>query len=170
MYMVENKTGISIYLLVEQFINLKEQCIAHLPEDLRHLGERLPQIEAYRRRDYYLFTSVSAQLYAHDAMNMSELSDALGVPANTATRMVDWMVSNGYVERFSDPRDRRMVRVKLTATGRELHENINNHLERTYEQVFQGLEDQEKKTFIALLQKISPAASDERTPALSRSR
>lgn len=51
---------------------------------------------------------------------MGELSRATAIPQSTATRMVDWMVDNGYVDRFQDDEDRRVVRIRLTESGRDL--------------------------------------------------
>ncbi len=52
---------------------------------------------------------------------MGKLSEAAGVPPSTATRMVDWLVEGGYAERFANLEDRRIARVGLTETGRELY-------------------------------------------------
>jgi len=51
---------------------------------------------------------------------MGELSRATSIPQSSSTRMVDWMVENGYVERFQDADDRRIVRIRLTDEGLEL--------------------------------------------------
>ncbi len=53
-------------------------------------------------------------------MTMGQLSKATSIPQSTATRMVDWMVDNGYVERFHDADDRRVVRIRLTDSGRKI--------------------------------------------------
>ena len=45
---------------------------------------------------------------------MGELSNALSLPFSTATRMVDYLVARGYIQRLSDTTDRRVVRVALT--------------------------------------------------------
>jgi len=50
------------------------------------------------------------------------------VPFSTATRMVDWFVDNGYAQRLPDPEDRRVVRVALTDSGRELYQTIERYM------------------------------------------
>ena len=51
---------------------------------------------------------------------MGDLSRILGVPFSTSTRTADWLVNNGYVQRLTDPNDRRLVCVELTEAGKEL--------------------------------------------------
>ena len=90
-----------------------------LPEGLARLKERMgefhPEGGDRRHLDHDLFYRVSTVLARQDRpMAMGELSEALEVPANTATRMVDWLVTSGYAERVQDRVDRRVVRVLLT--------------------------------------------------------
>jgi DNA-binding MarR family transcriptional regulator len=53
---------------------------------------------------------------------MSELGTALETPLSTTTRIVDWLVRARIIERVSDPKDRRIVRVRLTDDGREIYQ------------------------------------------------
>jgi DNA-binding MarR family transcriptional regulator len=53
---------------------------------------------------------------------MGRLSSELDVPLSTTTRIVDGLVQAGMVKRVNDPGDRRLVRVGMSANGRELYE------------------------------------------------
>ncbi len=70
--------------------------------------------------NFMMFTCTAGILDRDGAMTMGQLCKATSIPQSTATRMVDWMVDNGYVERFHDAEDRRVVRIRLTDSGREL--------------------------------------------------
>lgn len=50
-----------------------------------------------------------------DGHAMSDVADRIGVPAATATRMVDGLVANTLVYRRTDPLDRRKVLVHLNS-------------------------------------------------------
>ncbi len=55
---------------------------------------------------------------------MGELAESLGVALSTATQIVERIEKRGLVQRaHGDPDDRRVVRLTLTAQGRELVEN-----------------------------------------------
>ncbi|MFF3404302.1 MarR family winged helix-turn-helix transcriptional regulator [Streptomyces sp. NPDC002659] len=53
-----------------------------------------------------------------DALNLRELADRLGMTSPGAIKIVDEMVSQGYVERFRDERDARVRRLRLSDRGR----------------------------------------------------
>jgi DNA-binding MarR family transcriptional regulator len=51
-------------------------------------------------------------------LTMGELSAQLALTTGGVTRLVDRLVESGYVERVSDPGDRRVARAVLTHAGR----------------------------------------------------
>jgi DNA-binding MarR family transcriptional regulator len=85
---------------------------------------------------------------------MGELSEALSVPVSTATRMVDWQVANGYVERLSDPDDRRIVRLGLTPVGRRLLRTLDAFLKERIEGVLRRFPAGERDQIIALIRRL----------------
>ena len=55
---------------------------------------------------------------AGGAVRMADLADGLLVSRASTTRLVDRLVERGWVERWSDEGDRRVVLVDLTRSGR----------------------------------------------------
>ena len=53
---------------------------------------------------------------------MGELSAELGIPLSSATRIIDGLVSGNFIERIPDESDRRVVRVQMTTTGKEIYQ------------------------------------------------
>jgi DNA-binding MarR family transcriptional regulator len=88
---------------------------------------------------------------------MGELSRALQVPLSTATRIMDWLVKNGYAGRLPDPEDRRIVRVTLTETGQEMYYTINDYLMERFEKLMGQFSLQERESLLSLLSKLSDA-------------
>jgi DNA-binding MarR family transcriptional regulator len=86
-----------------------------------------------------------------EPITMGDLSRILGVPFSTATRTVDWLVTNGYVQRLADPEDRRVVRVELTGVGKELYRAMNNLLLESTEQFLRNFSLEERKELGRLL-------------------
>ena len=97
--------------LPEQILNVKANIQEH------NLREKIGQIND---RDVF-FTIGFVFSRQSEPITMGDLSRILGVPFSTATRTVDWLVNNGYVQRLADPEDRRVVRVELTGAGKELY-------------------------------------------------
>ena len=70
--------------------------------------------------NFMMFLCTAGILHRYGSMTMGELSNATSIPKSTTTRMVNWMVESGYVERIQDEEDRRIMRIRLTANGMEL--------------------------------------------------
>jgi DNA-binding MarR family transcriptional regulator len=70
--------------------------------------------------NFMMFLCTAGILERDGTLTMGELSRATSIPQSTTTRMVEWMVENGYVDRFQGAEDRRVVHIRLTDAGREL--------------------------------------------------
>ncbi len=53
-------------------------------------------------------------------LRMSDLAEALGMTAASASALIDRMVQRGFVTRCSDPNDRRTVLVELSRRGQRI--------------------------------------------------
>ncbi len=60
--------------------------------------------------------------------SMGEIAERTGVPAPTATRVVNRLVSDELALRFTDPDDRRRVLVALAPQGRQVVARITHRL------------------------------------------
>ena len=85
---------------------------------------------------------------------MGEFSNALSVPLSTATRIADWLVDNGYVQRLPDSEDRRVVRVSLTDIGKELFKAIDRYIRQRMLQMLSGLTTEERAILLTLISKV----------------
>lgn len=64
-------------------------------------------------------TIAISNLAVHGSLGQTELADLLGRTTSSVTSMVDRLQTAGFVERTSDPDDRRRAVIKLTASGSE---------------------------------------------------
>ena len=77
----------------EHILNVKASIQEH------NLREKIGQIN-----DHYVFFTIGFVFSRQsEPITMGDLSRILGAPFSTATRTVDWLVDNGYVQRLADP-------------------------------------------------------------------
>jgi len=89
----------------------------------------------------------------------AELADRSNVTRATMTGLIDTLERDGFVKRTADEHDRRMMRVGLTARAHEfMREFLPGHFQRMASLV-QPLSPDERKTLVALLDKIHRQAS-----------
>ena len=116
---------------------------------LRARSGRLPG--ALTLPQYHLLES----LRATPELPVGELADRAGVAAPTATRMLDCLARDGYVERRHSETDRRSVLVSLTADGERAVEQAQETIEAWRRQVFETLEPAEREPAARLLERLS---------------
>lgn len=63
-------------------------------------------------------------LYESGEITMNQLADAMRLHPTTMTRAVDGIAAKGLAERRADPEDRRIVKVELSAAGRDTVERF----------------------------------------------
>lgn len=111
------------FALMQRIVRLRPRFVT--PEPLARFKRELENLpggegKADDRHSGLRVLIVLAQ--ADRSPSMGELSAELGLPLSSATRLVDWLVASGFVERVDDPNDRRAVRLRMTAKGRKVYQ------------------------------------------------
>ncbi|MFO7952305.1 MAG: MarR family transcriptional regulator [Bacillota bacterium] len=93
-------------------------------------------------------------LYFHDSLTMGELSSEIYLAESAATRLVNRLVNLNLVKRRGDEKDRRIVRVALTAYGRQLSRLVFERRSYRFNNLAQSLEPEERENLIISLQAV----------------
>jgi DNA-binding MarR family transcriptional regulator len=96
-------------------------------------------------------------LESADGLGLRELARAVGVSAPTATRMVDGLQARGLIVRVPSERDRRAVRLSLTAEGEAA---VRAHRERSLARrraLFEQLAPGERRAAADVLARLAAA-------------
>jgi len=99
----------------------------------------------------------------HPVSTPAELADEAGVTRATMTGLIDTLEKDDLVVRESDPSDRRTVLVRLTAKGQAFLDQILPDYFRRVSAIMQPLDDEERRQFVTLLQKIQRGLTPERS-------
>lgn len=93
---------------------------------------------------------------------MTDLARNVGVTTAAMTGVVDKLVRDGYVLRASDPKDRRIVRVRPTARGQRLVEKINDKRRQMIMHMFGKISQAERDEYLRILMHIKEHMEEER--------
>ncbi|SFE13063.1 DNA-binding transcriptional regulator, MarR family [Sulfitobacter brevis] len=93
-------------------------------------------------------------LSAIDGILIRELAVYAVVQQSTLSRALDALARDGLIRRETDEVDSRATRVFLTDAGRETYERLWPHMSDAYAAMFRGIDDEQKKAFIATLKTI----------------
>jgi len=104
-------------------------------------------------------------LLAQDGMTIGAMSQKRGVDAPAATGIITRLEQMGLVERRHDREDRRVVKVYLTAEGRDISHTLVSSVERFEHNITQVFSQGELDRFLLQLQQLI-ANADEIGPGL----
>jgi len=147
-----------ITAVVHGFMQVWNKFEGTLSKELAQIQESLqgmhPQREHQPNANYELFYRACSSIYPKGNITMGEFSTALSAPLSTATRIADWLVNNGYIQRMPDTDDRRVVRVSLTDTGKELFKAIDRYIRQRMQQILSSLTAEERTILLTLVSKV----------------
>jgi DNA-binding MarR family transcriptional regulator len=95
-----------------------------------------------------------AVLSVIDGLAIRDLAVYAVVEASTLSRALDQLVTEGLVRRGADPDDSRTTRIFITDPGRTAFDTLWPCMAASYARMFRGVPDEERRVFVATLQKI----------------
>lgn len=149
--------------LLQRFIRRRPNLI--LPEHIMRLKQEMVKLRTSKNdipEDQSFIIRIFVTV-AHRAIapTMGELSEDLKVPLSTATRIVDWLVMAHFVERISDPDDRRIVRVRMSENGKRFYEASIDYICQRLASLLKNFTGEEQTELVRLFGKMIEALEQE---------
>jgi DNA-binding MarR family transcriptional regulator len=105
------------------------------------------------------------RLRQQEGLSQVDLADVLELQPISLVRLLDRLVEHGLLERRQDPRDRRANRLFLTASGRQLVDDLDSLRDSIASDVLQDIPATAIETSLQTLQEIK-----ERIKSIAESR
>ena len=99
------------------------------------MTEKLPDV--WTSRDYPVLLAIAAEVDLDEWIGLHQISERTGMAQDEVFRAIRSLEANGYLERTSDPSDRRSRLINYTDKGRralDLASHIIIDIERDYAQ------------------------------------
>ena len=134
-------------------LDLKRELIAQLVESSRLLRNFIDH-RAKSRGTTRAQWIVLFRLRQQEGLSQVDLADVLELQPISLVRLLDRLVAHGLLERRHDPRDRRTNRLFLTATGRQLVDDLDSLRDAIASAVLQDVPTPAIETSLATLRDI----------------
>jgi len=95
---------------------------------------------------------------------MTDLARFLNVTTACMTGIVDRLVRDGYVIRENEPKDRRIIKIKLTDSGSNLARKINEQKLRMLIKIFGCISEKDRQDYLRILMQIKNILTKENPP------
>lgn len=107
----------------------------------------LPELDALPLAQLRLLMAI----YHGGEATMKDYSERLRVSQSTLTQLAERLVRRGLVERYSDEADRRVVRLRMSGSGRELMDIGDRNHRETVASVWALLSENQRATTMDIL-------------------
>jgi MarR family transcriptional regulator, transcriptional regulator for hemolysin len=97
---------------------------------------------------------VLVHLAEHEGISQVQLAEMTDLEPMTLVRTLDYLESQGWLERRNDPADRRARRLYLEAKGKPLVDDIWHLVDLTRREAFAGIPRKHADLLIELLEKV----------------
>jgi MarR family transcriptional regulator, transcriptional regulator for hemolysin len=134
-------------------LDLKRQLIAQLVESSRLLRNYIDH-RAKGRGTTRAQWIVLFRLRQQEGLSQVDLADVLELQPISLVRLLDRLVEHGLLERRQDPKDRRANRLFLTASGRQLVDDLDSLRDSIASDVLQDIPAPSIETSLATLRDI----------------
>lgn len=101
------------------------------------------------------------ELVARDGISAGELARSLKMDPGAVTRVVDALVDQGLVWRDVDPVDRRVVRLGVTAQGRQFWSRVESTMLERSGALLRRLPSADRASILAALEHLARALEEE---------
>ena len=115
---------------------------AALSSEMTKIGLTTPQMRSL------------AVLSLIDGILIRELAVYAVVQQSTLSRALEALDKTGLIRRVRDENDSRATRLFITDAGREVYERLWPHMSKASDAMFKGINDTERRAFVASLQTI----------------
>lgn len=121
------------------------------PEPERMMGRPGERRPAFARQ-HILFLIASYE----NGVHQKELIERIHVNPSSMSEFINRLEEDGYLIREADPADRRSTLLKLSDLGKARVAELQDERADRFEKLFGNLNEEEKETLSALLEKILP--------------
>jgi DNA-binding MarR family transcriptional regulator len=97
---------------------------------------------------------VLENIFRQGELKMTDLAHALNVTTAAVTGLCDRLVRDGYADRVSDPDDRRVVKIKLTAEGKRIAKHVLEQRKKAMIKMFGMVSQEERESYLSILEHI----------------
>ena len=99
-------------------------------------------------------------LMKEGSLSMSALGTRLYISKPYMTSLVDALIKDGFVERQSDLKDRRVINITVTAKGRDQLENVKCLYKNNVKHILSGLNTQDLEVLCSSAEKVASILSN----------
>lgn len=99
-------------------------------------------------------------LWLGDGIRQKDLAESIGIKGPSLVRILDTLIDKDYIRRIEDIDDRRVKRIYLTKSGREMASNIRQAIKEINQQVLAEMDPHEVSLMVDFTRRLEAQIED----------
>ncbi len=104
-----------------------------------------------------------AMIHEHEGITMTQVAKFMKVASPSATSFVNRLVKLGWLQRATDPTNRKLVRLKLTVDGQSVLKKKMQARKQAFRRLMELISQPDQKELARILQKVLDSAQKSAT-------
>lgn len=138
---------------MEEYDAIQQEEIKHILEKMKNISARFQPMKFLSIGEFSLLSIIYNTSKEVNKIKSSDISERLNISKPAASRMLNTVEKKGYIKRYMEKEDRRVVTISITEKGINVYKNGIEEYRKVCRRIFQKMGAKDMESFIHLANK-----------------
>lgn len=138
---------------MEDFDSIQEEEIKHILEKMKNIAAKFQPMKLLSIGEFALLSIIYNTSKEVDKIKSSDISEKLNISKPAASRMLNVVEEKGYIKRYMEKEDRRVVTISITQAGIDVYKNEINEYNKVCNRIVSKMGQKDMENFSFLVDK-----------------
>ncbi|NLK24443.1 MAG: MarR family transcriptional regulator [Clostridiales bacterium] len=138
---------------MEDFDSIQQEEIKHILEKMKNIAAKFQPMKLLSIGEFALLSIIYNTSKEVDKIKSSDISEKLNISKPAASRMLNVVEEKGYIKRYMEKEDRRVVAISITQAGIDVYKNEINEYNKVCNRIVSKMGQKDMENFSFLVDK-----------------
>lgn len=138
---------------MEDFDSIQQEEIKHILEKMKNIAAKFQPMKLLSIGEFALLSIIYNTSKEVDKIKSSDISEKLNISKPAASRMLNVVEEKGYIKRYMEKEDRRVVTISITQAGIDVYKNEINEYNKVCNRIVSKMGQKDMEIFSFLVDK-----------------
>ena len=138
---------------MEDFDSIQQEEIKHILEKMKNIAAKFQPMKLLSIGEFALLSIIYNTSKEVDKIKSSDLREKLNISKPAASRMLNVVEEKGYIKRYMEKEDRRVVTISITQAGIDVYKNEINEYNKVCNRIVSKMGQKDMENFSFLVDK-----------------
>lgn len=138
---------------MEDFDSIQQEEIKHILEKMKNIAAKFQPMKLLSIGEFALLSIIYNTSKEVDKIKSSDISEKLNISKPAASRMLNVVEEKGYIKRYMEKEDRRVVTISITQAGIDVYKYEINEYNKVCNRIVSKMGQKDMENFSFLVDK-----------------